>query len=143
MKCPNCQNEHIEIDNNEKRTCLDCGFYTEKGYNILNKFVIFQSIPELFKDLCVEAEDQSIWFPTVLNWEDVGILFPDGKNKDEWEWVVAPSINIPKEVRKNFPVKGQPGKYHKTKISFKDSIKFGKNFKLAMTFLFNLKNKED
>lgn len=139
--CPNCNNKQLEISlQTDSYSCLKCGYTSQHGYIIDNKEQIFQSLPELFKDLCIESEGR-LWFPNVLNWENVGILFPDGFNKENWEWTVAPCIPIPENQQKNYPVRDKPGKFHTTKTSFPDAIKFGKNFMLALSMLYELKSK--
>jgi len=141
MECPICKSTELEFKKeNNTYTCIECGFFTQNGYNVLNKLIIFNTIPELFKDICIE-EDEQLWFPVVMNWEDTGMLFPDGTSIDNWEWVVAPCVTIPKEERKSYPNLNKFGEYHKTKVSFKDAVRFGRNFKLAVAFLYNLKIK--
>jgi hypothetical protein len=55
---------------------------------------IFESQPELFKDLKLIDDDGFVWYPTILNEKNTAMLFPDGKNADNWGWRVAQYIPI-------------------------------------------------
>jgi hypothetical protein len=55
---------------------------------------IFDSQPELFKDLKLIDDSGFVWYPTVLNEVNQAMLFPDGKNADNWGWRVAKYVLV-------------------------------------------------
>jgi hypothetical protein len=76
--------------------CQSCGYQTNEGMvdgSDLEKS-IFESQPELFKDLKLIDDEGFVWYPTVLNEQNQAMLFPDGKNADNWGWRVAKYVLI-------------------------------------------------
>jgi hypothetical protein len=76
--------------------CQSCGYQTNEGMvegSDVEKS-IFESQPELFKDLKLVDDNGFVWYPTVLNEQNEAMLFPDGKNADNWGWRVAKYIPI-------------------------------------------------
>ena len=94
-------------------------------------------MPNLYKDLSlVSKETNLIWYPLVLNHQDLAILFIDGTSVDDWEWCVAPYEVIPKEERVKYPIAGKKNEYYTTRVSLKHKHNFEKNsFILAMNYL--------
>jgi hypothetical protein len=62
-------------------------------------------LPELIKDLEFTDENDFVWYPSTINIPEKGILFPNGNNKDNWMWAVAPLTFITKEEKSRFPKK--------------------------------------
>jgi hypothetical protein len=71
----------------------------DSDFVTLNK----ETMPELVKDLEFIAEDNLVWYPSVINVPEKGILFPNGSSKDAWGWSVAPLIQIEEEEKSRFP----------------------------------------
>ena len=98
--CPICGTEKsvvaLKMKGVNTRICQSCGYQTNEGMvdgSDLEKS-IFESQPELFKDLKLVDDDGFVWYPTVLNEQNEAMLFPDGKNADNWGWRVAEYILI-------------------------------------------------
>jgi hypothetical protein len=78
------------------RICQSCGYQTNEGMvegSDVEK-LIFESQPELFKDLKLVDDNGFVWYPTVLNEQNSAMLFPDGKNADNWGFRVAAYIPV-------------------------------------------------
>jgi hypothetical protein len=98
--CPICGIEHsvfeVKMGGVNTRICQSCGYQTNEGMvdgSDLEK-LLFDSQPELFKDLKLVDDDGFVWYPTTLNEKNSAMLFPDGKNADNWGWRVAQYILI-------------------------------------------------
>jgi hypothetical protein len=120
--CPICGMEtsifEVKIGGIPTRICQSCGYQTNSGMkdgNDLEKS-IYDSQPELFKDLKLVDDNGFVWYPTVLNEQNKVMLFPDGKNADDWGWRVAEYIPVT-ELDKVLP-----GQTHK--LNMKDSVKY-------------------
>jgi len=98
--CPICAAEasifEVKMGGVSTRICQSCGYQTNIGMkhgSDLEKS-IFESQPELFKDLKLVDDDGFTWYPTVLNEQNSAMLFPDGKNADSWGFRVAAYIPV-------------------------------------------------
>jgi Zn ribbon nucleic-acid-binding protein len=98
--CPICGTDKsvvaLKMQGVNTRICQSCGYQTNEGMvdgSDLEKS-IFESQPELFKDLKLIDDDGYVWYPTVLNEQNQAMLFPDGKNADNWGWRVAEYILV-------------------------------------------------
>jgi Zn ribbon nucleic-acid-binding protein len=98
--CPICGADTsvvaLKMKGVETRICQSCGYQTNEGMvegSDVEKS-IFESQPELFKDLKLVDDNGFVWYPTVLNEQNEAMLFPDGKNADNWGWRVAKYIPI-------------------------------------------------
>ena len=73
---------------------------------------------ELMNDLKIMDEERGIvWFPSVINMGEKGIIYPDGKLTD-WYWHYAKVINIPEEDREKYDG-------HERRLDVENSEKFG------------------
>jgi Zn ribbon nucleic-acid-binding protein len=98
--CPICGTDKsvvaLKMGGVNIRICQSCGYQTNEGMvdgSDVEKS-IFESQPELFKDLKLIDDDGFVWYPTVLNEQNKAMLFPDGKNADNWGWRVAKYILV-------------------------------------------------
>lgn len=98
--CPICGTEssifEVKMSGVDTRICQSCGYQTNEGMidgSDVEKS-IFESQPELFKDLKLVDDNGFVWYPTVLNEKNQAMIFPDGKNADNWGWRVAEYILI-------------------------------------------------
>ena len=120
--CPICGMEtsifEVKMGGVPTRICQSCGYQTNSGMldgSDLEKS-IFESQPELFKDLKLVDDDGFTWYPTVLNEQNKVMLFPDGKNADDWGWRVAEYIPVTKSD------KILPGQTHK--LDMTNSVRY-------------------
>jgi Zn ribbon nucleic-acid-binding protein len=98
--CPICGTDKsvvaLKMSGVNTRICQSCGFQTNEGMvdgSDVEKS-IFESQPELFKDLKLVDDNGFVWYPTVLNEQNQAMLFPDGKNADNWGFRVAAYVPI-------------------------------------------------
>ena len=98
--CPICGTDKsvtaLKMSGVDTRICQSCGYQTNEGMidgSDVEKS-IFDSQPELFKDLKLVDDSGFVWYPTVLNEQNQAMLFPDGKNADNWGWRVAEYVLI-------------------------------------------------
>jgi len=91
VMCDHCDSEMcytVEIQPNMwAYNCAGCGFtandfITEDEYDV-EKFE--ETMPELYKDLKYVDNKSRVWYPMVIQNEE-GIVFIDGKDKDNWGW---------------------------------------------------------
>jgi len=111
--CPICDEPNsvvlVKMAGVDTRICQHCGYQTNQGMvegTDLEKSV-YDSQPELFKDLKMIDSDNYVWYPSVLNEQNQAMLFPDGKNVESWGWRVAQYIPLTKND------KTIPGQTHK------------------------------
>jgi Zn ribbon nucleic-acid-binding protein len=111
--CPICDEPNsvvlVKMAGVDTRICQHCGYQTNQGMvegTDLEKSV-YDSQPELFKDLKMIDPDNYVWYPSVLNEQNQAMLFPDGKNVESWGWRVAQYIPLTKND------KTIPGQTHK------------------------------
>ena len=111
--CPICDEPNsvvlVKMAGVDTRICQHCGYQTNQGMvegTDLEKSV-YDSQPELFKDLKMIDSDNYVWYPSVLNEQNQAMLFPEGKNVESWGWRVAQYIPITEND------KTIPGQTHK------------------------------
>jgi len=127
-KCPcdlnskNCFVEQTEIDDKpfESYMCFDCGMtsnsYLSYDSEKLEEYTKNQSA--LMNDLKVMDEERGIvWFPSVINMGEKGIIYPDGTIND-WYWHYAKVVDIPEEEREKYDG-------HEKRLDVENSEKFG------------------
>ena len=111
--CPICETESsvfgVKMSGIDSWVCENCGYQTNEGMiegSDLEKS-LYDIQPELFKDLKLVDKNRFVWYPTILNEKNKAMLFPDGKNTDDWGWRVVKEIPISENDR------SIPGQTHK------------------------------
>jgi hypothetical protein len=112
-KCPlckdlynNCFVEKTEIEGEpfESYMCFQCGM-TSNTYLAFDSEKLEEytkSHSQLMNELRIMDEERGIvWFPSVINMGEKGIIFPDGILTD-WYWYHAKVIEVPEDKRKYF-----------------------------------------
>ena len=69
-------------------------------------------------------DENLVWYPIVLNFPNVGIVFPDGTSKTDWCWSTAPAIDVPEEERSKYPIPGSDGQYYTKRVDMSRQEKF-------------------
>ena len=84
-------------------SCQTCGYQTNSRMKINTDNVLkhHSTLPNLMHDLKKEANDL-VWYPSVVNMEKKGMVFPDGKNIEEWKWTAVLAEKVPEEEKNNF-----------------------------------------
>ena len=84
--------------------CFNCGFMSDSRYEIgsLKLADNLKKSPKLVQDTAFEDKDRNVvWFPSVVNMGDLGMIFPEGTPK-EYVWKYAKVIEIPEEERDQY-----------------------------------------
>ena len=69
---------------------------TDKSPAVVNTL---ETSPELYKDLMHIDEDGLVWFPATITLPAKGMVFLDGKSKDNWEWSAVKAIELTEEEK--------------------------------------------
>ena len=81
--------------------CFHCGFMSDSRYEVdsLQLLDNLKKSPKLVQELKVEDKERNImWFPSVINMGELGMIFPEGSPED-YVWKYAKVIDIPEEER--------------------------------------------
>lgn len=112
-KCPLCEDLHnncfverteIEGEPFESYMCFGCGMTTNSYMAIDSDKLeeLTKNNTQLMNDLKIMDEERGlIWFPSVINMGEKGLIYPDGV-KTDWHWHYAKVIDVPEEQRKHY-----------------------------------------
>lgn len=111
-KCPcdldskNCFVEQTEIEGKpfESYMCFSCGMTSNSYMAIDNDKLeeLTKNNTQLMNDLKLMDEERGlIWFPSVVNMGEKGLIYPDGVAND-WYWNYAKVIDVPEEEREHY-----------------------------------------
>ena len=84
--------------------CFHCGFMSDSRYEVdsLQLLDNLKKSPKLVQKLKVEDKERNImWFPSVINMGELGMIFPEGSPED-YVWKYAKVIDIPEEERHKY-----------------------------------------
>ena len=130
-KCPcdmkdmhdNCVVEKTKDDNGndfDSYICFGCGM-TTNSYMALDSEHLekaTQNNTSLMNDLkIIDEERDLVWYPSVVNMGEKGIIYPDGKGND-WYWHYAKVIDIPENERDQY-------EGHSKRLDIENPQKFG------------------
>lgn len=146
INCPHCgsqncfQEEYAVAENKlSSYLCMGCGYTTTTMNTISSEFVaeFEKTCPDLFKDIRFhDKETDLVWYPTVLNFAEYGLIFPDGTKADDWKWRAVPVVPVPEDERQKYPIPNEPGKFYETKADMNASKLFERSeFSDACSFL--------
>jgi hypothetical protein len=108
IDCPICYNvdqcfEDIQEGFNSY-LCFSCGFMSDSRYEVGSLKLIdnLKKSPKLVLDLQIRDKERNIvWFPSVINMGELGMIFPEGTAK-KYVWKYAKIVPIPKEESANY-----------------------------------------
>ena len=128
-KCPFCEELHnncfvekTEIEGKpfESYMCVGCGM-TTNSYMAVDSEHLEKSTEKntaLMNDLkIIDDERDLVWYPSVVNMGEKGIIYPDGKPND-WYWYYAKIVDIPEEDREKYDG-------HSKRLDIENPQKFG------------------
>jgi hypothetical protein len=98
---------------------LSCGFWTNSLMIPGNEFYEEQMVllPELHKDIAwTDPKTNLVWIPNTINNSELGMVFADGTNKDEWSWAAVKAKEVIGEEKEE------------TKVTHKMDMSTKKNF---------------
>jgi DNA-directed RNA polymerase subunit RPC12/RpoP len=148
LQCPHCGSENCFAESNyvevthKKVTsymCTGCG-YTSTTLNEADSEMIkeYEEVtPQLMLDLkWIDPATNLVWYPMVLNFPHLGIIFPDGTDIQNWAWRAAPAVDVPKEDAEKYPIPGRPGEFYTRRVDMESSQLFQKeDFASACKFI--------
>jgi len=128
--CPKCGSDACyKQEVNEKVTnyvCYGCGFISNslmrEGEEYWEEQLI--SLPELYKDLIHRDNNNQYWIPNTVNQPELGMVFVDGVNMDNWSWAATKAIEVEDKDKLKYPIPGKPGEYYKHKMDMENLKKF-------------------
>ena len=102
----NCFVEKTEIEGKpfESYMCFGCGMTTNSYMSIDSDKLeeLTKNNTQLMNDLKIMDEERGlIWFPSVVNMGEKGLIYPDGV-KTDWHWHYAKVIAVPEEEREHY-----------------------------------------
>ena len=118
----NCVVEKTEVDGLpfESYICFECGL-TSNSYFALDSEHLEKATEnntQLMNDLkFIDEERGIVWFPSVINMGEKGIIYPDGSMTD-WHWNYAAVIDVPEEERDQYDG-------HDKRLDIENPQKFG------------------
>lgn len=118
----NCFVEQTEVNGKsfESYLCFQCGM-TSNSYFAIDSDKLETAISnntQLMNDLKIMDDDRNlIWFPSVINMGEKGIIYPDGKTND-WYWMYAKVVDIPENERDKYDG-------HTKRLDVENAQKFG------------------
>tara|TARA_R100000005_G_C4988061_1_gene195900 strand:+ start:597 stop:1052 length:456 start_codon:yes stop_codon:yes gene_type:complete len=117
----------VEKDDNAgvSKMCMDTGYNTNSNLTIGNDQVKeFESrSPKIILE--TRYEDKLLgqyWYLTTIVMEHA-MLYPEG-TKENYQWVYAPVVQIPKDEQIKYPIPGRDGEYYQTRLGIEIAEKF-------------------
>ena len=106
LKSKNCFVEKTEVKGEpfESFMCFGCGMTTNSYMAIDNDKLeeLTKNNTQLMNDLKLMDEERGlIWFPSVVNMGEKGLIYPDGVAND-WYWNYAKVIDVPEKERQHY-----------------------------------------
>ena len=84
--------------------CFNCGFMSDSRYgaNSLKLADNLKKSPKIVQDSAYsDTERNIVWFPSVVNMGDLGMIFPEG-TQEAYVWKYAKVVEIPEEERTKY-----------------------------------------
>jgi len=108
INCPVCYDTNQCFEEIQKEyssyLCFHCGFMSDSRYETDSLKLIenLKKSPKLVREAKFEDKARNIvWFPSVINMGELGIIFPEGTAK-KYVWKYAKVVKIPKEETANY-----------------------------------------
>lgn len=113
VTCPHCESNlcyHQDMGNGvEAMTCLSCGFTTTnqmlEGSEV--EKAVSARYPRLYKDLRYRDIHGFVWYPAVVTVPEKGMVYIDGSDSENWEWVATPVRRLTRKERRSGMYKNQ------------------------------------
>ncbi len=130
--CPKCGSDACyKQEVNEKITnyvCYGCGFISNSLMKDGEEYWEQQlmSLPELYKDLIYKDKNDQYWIPNTVNQPELGMVFVNGSNIENWSWAATKAIKVKEEDKLKYPIPGKPGEYYKHRMDMENLKSFDK-----------------
>ena len=102
----NCIVEKTGVDGLpfESYICFECGMTSNSHFALDSEHLekAAENNTALMNDLKIIDEERGlVWFPSVINMGEKGIIYPDGVATD-WYWNYASVVDVPEEDREKY-----------------------------------------
>tara|TARA_B100001564_G_C20416553_1_gene568142 strand:+ start:269 stop:709 length:441 start_codon:yes stop_codon:yes gene_type:complete len=108
ITCPNCfDNDKCFEDMQEEFNsylCFSCGYMSDSRYkkDSINLIESLKRSPKLVQETqFYDKERNIVWFLSILNMGELGVIYPEGDEKD-YVWKYAKLVDIPEDERANY-----------------------------------------
>ena len=108
IDCPCCKDADSCFEEVQEQfssfICFKCGFMSDSrfGKDSLQTIENEKTTPKLVTDLKFhDTERNIIWYPSVINMGQLGMIFPEGNPKN-WRWRYAKVVEIPENEREQY-----------------------------------------
>ena len=132
IKCIKCSSDACyKQEVNEKITnyvCYGCGFISNSLMKDGEEYweQQFMALPELYKDLIYKDKNNQFWIPNTVNQPELGMVFVNGSNIENWSWAAVKAIGVKENEKLNYPIPGKSGEYYKHRMDMENLKSFDK-----------------
>jgi len=120
--CNRCGSDacYVEEVNQDIKTyfCYGCGFQTNSLMKEGEEFYEQQltTLPELYKSLITQDNNQLMWMPSAVNLPQQGMIFANGTNSNEWMWSAVKAVPVTEEEKEKYPIPGKKDQYYEWRM---------------------------
>ncbi len=108
ITCPNCFDgdkcfEDMQEEFNSY-LCFSCGYMSDSRYkkDSINLIESLKRSPKLVQETqFYDKERDIVWFLSILNMGELGVIYPEGDEKD-YVWKYAKLVDIPEDERASY-----------------------------------------
>ena len=128
--CDRCGSDacYVQEVNNEitNYQCYGCGFVTNTLLKKGTKFFEEQMelLPNLYKELMGEDDDGKIWMPSTINMPQMGMIFANGKNAENWNWAGVLAVPVKEEEKEKYPIPNKEGEFYEWRMDMSTMKEF-------------------
>lgn len=117
------QEVNEEIKNHQ---CMGCGFISNSLYRRGEELfeTMFETLPNLYKELMGEDEDGQIWIPSTVNLQEKGMVFANGTSIDSWKWGAVKAVPVKEDEKKKYPIPHKKGEFYKFRMDMSTLVEF-------------------
>lgn len=106
--------------------CMGCGFLSntlyKKGEELFE--TMFETLPNLYRELMGEDESGKIWIPSTVNIPEKGMVFANGTGIDNWKWAAVKAVPVSEDEKEKYPIPHQKGKFYKHRMDMTTLVEF-------------------
>ena len=131
--CDRCGSDacYVQEVNNEitNYQCYGCGFVTNTLLKEGTQFFDEQMelLPNLYKELMGEDDDGKIWMPSTVNMPQMGMIFANGKNAENWNWAGVLAVPVKEEEKEKYPIPNKEGEFYEWRMDMSTMKDFKEN----------------
>ena len=129
--CPCCGSDacyQSKVGEVDTWRCMSCGFASNtlmiEGSE--TEQAMYNGTAELIKDNR-QIHDNLAWYPTVINIQSKGMIFPDwNRRAKDWYWAAVKAIPVTEEEKEKDPDPSNPGECYKFRMDMGKNTHFPK-----------------